>query len=86
MIDPVVAPVVADAVAAGRGVVALESTIFSNLGLPAPANAEALERCVQAVEAGGAVPAVTAVLDGRPRVGLERDELGRILGPAHKVA
>ncbi len=86
MLDPVVAPAVADALAAGRGVVALESTIFSNLGLPSPANAEALERCVQAIEAGGAVPAITAVLDGRPRVGLEPAEHERILGPARKVA
>jgi pseudouridine-5'-phosphate glycosidase len=43
----------------------LESTIFSTLGLPVPHNAEALRRCTAAVEAGGAVPAVTAVVDGR---------------------
>ena len=65
---------------------ALESTIFSNLGLPAPANAEALDRCLAAVRAGGAVPAVTAVLDGVARVGLGRDEHERILGPARKAA
>ena len=86
MIEPVVAPAVAEALASGRGVVALESTIFSNLGLPSPANTEALERCAQAIEAGGAVPAITAVLDGRPRVGLEPSEHERILGSARKVA
>ncbi len=86
MLEPVVAPAVADALSSGRPVVALESTIFSNLGLPSPANADALERCVRTVEAGGAVPAVTAVLDGRPRVGLDSDEHARILGPARKVA
>src|SRR5262245_362289 len=59
---PVVHAEVAQAVTAGRAVVALESTIFSNLGLPDPANREALERCVQAVRDGGAVPALTAVL------------------------
>ena len=39
---------VADALADGRPVVALESTIFSRLGLPAPANAEALARSLAA--------------------------------------
>ena len=83
---PVIASEVADALAAGRPVVAFESTIFSNLGLPSPANADALRRCEAAVRAAGAVPAVTAVLDGAPRVGLHADETPRILGPARKVA
>jgi len=74
------------ALGAGRPVVALESTIFSNLGLPSPANAEALERCLAAIRDGGAVPAVTAVLDGVVRAGLEPDEHRRILGPARKAA
>lgn len=86
MLQPDVAPTVADALRAGRPVVALESTIFSILGLPSPANAEALDRCVGAVAAGGAVPAITAVLDGRPRVGLEPAEHARIVGPGRKVA
>lgn len=77
---------VAAALAGGRPVVAFESTIFSNLGLPSPANAEALDRCTTAVRAGGAVPAVTAVLDGVVRVGLEAHEHARILGAARKVA
>ena len=77
---------VAAALAAGRAVVALESTIFSNLGLPSPANAEALARCIAAVAGGGAVPAVTAVLDGVARVGLDAGEHERILGPARKAA
>lgn len=81
-----IAPEVADALADRRPVVALESTIFSNLGLPSPANAEALDRCAAAVRAGGAVPAVTAVLDGVARVGLDPSEHDRILGPARKVA
>ena len=70
----------------GRPVVALESTIFSHLGLPSPANADALERCLSAVRAGGAVPAITAVLDGVARVGIEPSEHPRILGPARKAA
>ena len=83
---PVISAEVADAIAIGAPVVALESTIFSELGLPAPANAEALERCIAAVRDGGAVPAVTAVLDGRARVGVDPAEHERICGPATKTA
>ena len=86
MLNPVVSNEVSAALAAGQPVVALESTIFSNLGLPDPANAEALERCTRAVRRRGVVPAVTAVLDGVARVGLEPGEERRILGPARKVA
>jgi pseudouridine-5'-phosphate glycosidase len=63
----------------GGAVVALESTIFSRLGLPSPANAEALERCTRAVRDGGAVPALTAVLDGVARVGVDGSDHERIL-------
>lgn len=86
MIEPHLSDEVASAVDDGRAVVALESTIFSHLGLPTPFNAEALDRCLAAVRAGGAVPAVTAVLDGVPRVGLDEHEHERILGAARKVA
>ena len=79
-------PAVADQLANGGAVVALESTIFSELGLPPPANRQGLDRVLAAVAAGGAVPALTAVLDGRARVGLEPDDLERICGPARKVA
>jgi pseudouridylate synthase len=82
----VVGAEVRDALAAGRAVVALESTIFSPFGLPAPANADALDRSVAAVRAGGAVPAITAVLDGTLRVGLEPAEHERILTGGRKVA
>ena len=64
----------------------MESTIFSNLGLPSPHNADALHRCLAAVRAEGVVPAVTAVLDGVCRVGLDESEHQRILGVARKVA
>ena len=86
MLKPTVHPEVADALASGAPVVALESTIFSNLGLPSPANAEALSRCVAAVRANGAVPALTAVLDGEAVVGVGEDAHERILGEARKVA
>ena len=86
VLRPAVSDEVAAALAAGAPVVALESTIFSNLGLPSPANAEALTRCTTAIRTAGAVPAVTAVLDGRARVGIAPDEEVRILGPARKAA
>jgi pseudouridine-5'-phosphate glycosidase len=86
VIEPRLSDEVAAALADGRAVVALESTIFSHLGLPSPANAAALDRCTAAVRAGGAVPAVTAVLDGVARVGLDGAEHERILGAARKVA
>ncbi|MCP5028250.1 MAG: pseudouridine-5'-phosphate glycosidase [Actinomycetia bacterium] len=74
------------ALAERQPVVGLESTIFSHLGLPSPANAEALDRSLAAVRSGGAVPAITAVLDGVARVGVDPDEHERILGPARKTA
>jgi len=84
--DVVVSREVRQALAQGGPVVALESTIFSHLGLPSPANAEALEACSSAIRELGTVPAVTAVLDGCIRVGLEDGEIHRILGAARKVA
>ncbi len=70
--------------------VALESTIFSHLGLPSPSNTEALQRCFAAVNNGGAVPALTAVLNGEAHVGVAVDEdhelAAQICGPARKVA
>jgi pseudouridine-5'-phosphate glycosidase len=77
---------VAQALGDGRAVVALESTIFSTLGLPAPANSDALEVCKQAVLDQGATPAVAAILDGRPHLGLTPDEEKRVLQGTRKVA
>ncbi len=76
---------VSDALASGGAVVALESTIFSHLGLPSPSNHTALTQCIAAIRESGAVPAITAVLDGVARVGLGESEHERILGPARKV-
>ena len=86
MLKLVLSPEVAAAVADHAPVVALESTIFSNLGLASPFNADALSLCLAAVRASGAVPAVTAILDGIARVGLAESEYERILGVARKVA
>jgi pseudouridine-5'-phosphate glycosidase len=72
-------PEVADAVEAGRPVVALESTLLAH-GLPAPQNRAAADELESAVRAHGAVPATVAVLDGIPRVGLSATELDRVCG------
>lgn len=61
---------VAEALAEGRPVVALESTIVTH-GLPWPENAAIAREIEAAVRAGGAVPATIAVLGGRLRVGLD---------------
>lgn len=81
-----VAPEVAEAIAGRRPVVALESTVFSRLGLPAPHSEEALTRCLDAVGRRGALPALTAVLDGVARVGLAEAEHERILDAGAKIA
>ncbi len=76
---------VADALAEGRAVVALESTIFSEFGLPPPVNLACLEACVGAVVDAGAVPALTVVLDGEARVGLDPSEWERVLTADRKL-
>ena len=66
------------ALAEGRGVVALESTILAH-GLPHPDNIEIAGQIEDAVRAGGAVPATIAVLGGVVHVGLGPSELERDL-------
>ena len=83
---PVLSHEVAEALAERHPVVALESTIFSHLGLPSPANAQALQQCLAAIRQAGCVPAVTAVIDGVVRLGIDESEHQRILGAARKVA
>jgi pseudouridine-5'-phosphate glycosidase len=73
----VFSPEVADALAAGRPVVALESTLLAH-GLPRPENRQAADDVEAAVRAGGAVPATIAVLDGVPHVGLTAAEVDRV--------
>lgn len=71
-------PEVADALQRGAAVVALESSVLAQ-GLPIPANREAAERMTAAVRRGGAVPAIAAVVDGVPALGLSPAELERFL-------
>lgn len=80
-----VSPEVAEALADGRPVVALETSIVGQ-GLPAPHNLRAARNCEAAIREEGAVPATVAVLDGRIRVGLTDGELARIAAGAIKVS
>ncbi|GAA4560161.1 pseudouridine-5'-phosphate glycosidase [Planotetraspora kaengkrachanensis] len=68
---------VAEAIAEGRPVVALESTIISH-GLPQPRNLQVAAELEATVREAGAVPATIAVLDGVPRIGLDKEGLERI--------
>lgn len=72
-----VAPEVARALAAHRGVVALETTVVTH-GLPRPDGLEAARSLEAAVAEAGAVPATIGLLDGRLRVGLARADLERL--------
>jgi pseudouridine-5'-phosphate glycosidase len=80
-----ISPEVADAIAAGRPVVALETSIVGQ-GLPPPHNLRAARECEAAIRAEGAVPASVAVLDGQVRVGLSAGDLERIAAGAIKVS
>jgi len=67
-------PDVANALAAGRPVVALESTLITH-GLPHPINLEVAQAMEQAVRDNGATPATIAVLRGQITVGLTSEQL-----------
>lgn len=73
----VIHPEVSQALADGRGVVALESTILAH-GLPAPDNRRIADEIEDRVRSAGAVPATIAVLDGAVRIGLESADLDRL--------
>ena len=69
-----VSPEVAQAVADGRPVVALESTIISH-GMPYPQNVETALKVEQIIRDNGAVPATIAILGGRLKAGCTREEI-----------
>lgn len=71
---PRIAPEVAQALAAGRPVVALESTLVAH-GLPWPHNLETARAAEAAVRQAGAVPATIAAPGGVPTIGLDRAAL-----------
>jgi pseudouridine-5'-phosphate glycosidase len=72
-----IAAEVAEAVAAGRPVVALESAIVTH-GLPRPRNLEVARQAEAAVVEGGALPATIAVVGGEARIGLDDGALNTI--------
>jgi pseudouridylate synthase len=69
-----IAPEVAEAVAGGRPVVALESTLISH-GLPRPRNLDVARELEAAVRMEGAIPATIAVVAGEARIGLDEAAL-----------
>jgi len=79
-------PEVAAALNDGTPIVALESTIFSGMGLPQPHSRTALQRCETVIRAAGAVPAMTAVIGGRWVVGVSGEQLDAVFATTRKVA
>lgn len=77
MMSMLVRPEVARAVSERRPVVALESTLIAH-GLPWPLNLETALAAEAAIRAEGATPATIAVLDGRPTIGLDQQELRQL--------
>ncbi|OWY80451.1 pseudouridine-5'-phosphate glycosidase [Rhodococcus sp. BUPNP1] len=73
-----VADYVREAIAAGRPVVALESTIFTH-GLTRPRNIEVALDAEQRLRDSGVLPATIGVVDGTPTVGLSEQQI-RMLG------
>ncbi|MUV37902.1 Pseudouridylate synthase [Lentibacillus sp. JNUCC-1] len=75
---------VQDAQAAGKPIVALESTIISH-GMPYPQNVETAREVEQLIRDEGAVPATIALMDGKIKIGLSDDEL-ELLGNSTDAA
>ena len=80
-----IAPEVQQALADGRPVVALESTIISH-GMPYPKNVETALLVEQTLRDNGAVPATIAILGGRLKAGLSREEITYLGKSGRKVA
>ena len=77
-------PEVARAIAQGKPVVALESTIISH-GMPYPQNVETALEVEETVRQNGAVPATIAILGGRLKAGLTREEIEYLGRQGQKV-
>ena len=80
-----ISPEVAAALAEGKPVVALESTIISH-GMPYPKNVETALRVEQTIRDNGAVPATIAVIGGRLKAGLSRGEIEHLGKAGRAVA
>jgi pseudouridylate synthase len=66
-------------------VVALESTLVAH-GLPYPQNLEVALELEAEIRSVGAVPKTIAILDGKPKIGVDRGELERIARAGHTLA
>ncbi|MGX8706557.1 MAG: pseudouridine-5'-phosphate glycosidase [bacterium] len=69
-----ISPEVSAALAAGKPVVALESTIISH-GMPYPQNVETALNVERIIRENGAIPATIAIIGGRLKAGLAADEI-----------
>ncbi len=76
------APEVEAALAVGRPVVALESTLITH-GLPRPTNLQVARQLEVDVRAGGAIPATIAILRGKPTIGLTDGQLEELATADH---
>jgi pseudouridine-5'-phosphate glycosidase len=80
-----ISPEVKQALAAGKPVVALESTIITH-GMPYPQNLEMAQNVEAVIRANGAVPATIAIMDGRFCVGVSGEDLERLALEGGKAA
>ncbi|WP_104987922.1 pseudouridine-5'-phosphate glycosidase [Sorangium cellulosum] len=80
-----ISPEVKKALAKGRPVVALESTIITH-GMPYPQNLEMAQRVEAVVRRNGAVPATIAIMDGKLKVGVQAEDLERLAKAGGKAA
>ncbi|MEG2676716.1 MAG: pseudouridine-5'-phosphate glycosidase, partial [Oscillospiraceae bacterium] len=75
-----ISPEIKNALEQNKPVVALESTILSH-GMPFPQNMEFAANVEKIVRELGAIPATTAIINGRLKVGLTHDELNMMCNP-----
>ena len=80
-----IAPEVREALEAGRPVVALESTIISH-GMPYPKNVETALLVEDTIRKNGAVPATVAIIGGRLKAGLSRENIEYLGKAGRQVA
>ena len=79
-----IAPEVAQALKEGKPVVALGSTIISH-GMPYPQNVETALRVEEVIRENGAVPATIAIIGGRLKAGLSKEEIDHLGKAGHAV-
>ena len=79
-----IAPEVAQALKEGKPVVALESTIISH-GMPYPQNVETALKVEEVIRENGAVPDTIAIIGGRLKAGLSKEEIDHLGKAGHAV-